>query len=188
MRNSLSGFAAVVVGSYIIVGFLGLVQPIYLSPVGLAWPLLAGSYALQSTFSSILNPSFTLVYVISWIVVGLIIGPFSKVGWNTLRSAIWVGLILAIFALASFLLDPANASFWTDPSRNVGLFYHFTTSLIISLLALPSALLIAVVSRNLQRETEQPIPEKIETICECGAVFKSRPMMCSECGRQLNED
>jgi hypothetical protein len=33
--------------------------------------------------------------------------------------------------------------------------------------------------------SEAKPPEKIETVCECGAVFKSRPMLCSECGRQL---
>jgi hypothetical protein len=38
------------------------------------------------------------------------------------------------------------------------------------------------------REREHPIPEKIETICECGAMFKSIPMMCSECGKIFSEE
>ena len=189
MRNILSGLFAVVVGAYALVHFLGLSQPLYPEPFSMIWIVLAGSNALQSTLSFILIPSVALAYVISWIVIGLIIGPFSKAGWNTVRSAMWVGLIHAILALASLLL--LQPTFWdlvANPSRNIDLFYHFATSMIVALLTLPSALPTALIVNKFGQQTEPPIPTKIETKCECGAVFKSRPMLCSECGRRLSEN
>lgn len=189
MRNILSGLFAVIVGSYAIVYLLGLAQPLYPEPFSMIWIVLAGSEMLQSTLSFILDSSVALGYVISWIVIGLIIGPFSKAGWNTIRSAMWVGLIQAILALASLLL--LQPTFWdlvANPSRNIDLFYLFATSLIVALLTLPSALPTAFIVNRLRQQTEPPIPTMIETRCECGAVFKSKPMICSECGRRLLEN
>lgn len=185
MRNILSSLVAVLVGSTLIVMLLSLPQPAYPEPSGVVWFILLGSSTLQSTFSYILNPSVVFAYLVSWIVVGLIIGPFSNAGWNTIRSALWVGLIHAILALASLLL--LNPAFWGAPSRNFDLLYQFTTSLFVSLLALPSALPTAMLIRRIRKKSDPPVPIKIETTCECGAVFKSKPMLCSECGRQLTD-
>jgi hypothetical protein len=183
MRNILSSLVAVVIGSIVIVILLDLTQPAYPEPFSLLWILLLGSSTLQSTFSFIFDPSVVFMYLVSWIVIGLIVGPFSKAGWNTLRSTLWVGLIHAILALASLLLlDPA---FWGLPSRNFDLLYQFATSMIVALLALPSALPTALLIGRIQKQSDPPVPTKIETRCECGAVFKSKPMLCSECGRRL---
>lgn len=188
MRNIISGFLAVIAGSYLIIILLGLSEPPYPEPFKIIWFLLAGSSALQSTLMFILEPSI-LSYIISWIVMGLIIGPFSKVGWNTVRSALWVGLITAVLALASLLLlDPSFWNITVNPARNIELLYQFTTSMIVALFTMPSALLTALVVNRLSQQTESPIPSKIETICDCGAVYKSKPMICSECGRQLIEN
>ena len=176
---------AVVVGSIVIALLLNLAQPLYPEPFSVIWILLIGSSTLQTTFSFIFNPSVVSMYLVSWIVIGLIVGPFSKFGWNTLRSVIWVGLVHAIFALASLLLlDPV---FWGLPSRNFDLLYQFATSMIVSLLALPSALPTAWLVRRIRKKSDPPVPTKIETICECGAVFKSKPMLCAECGRRLTD-
>ncbi|MFW9807560.1 MAG: hypothetical protein ACFFFK_12600, partial [Candidatus Thorarchaeota archaeon] len=96
----------------------------------------------------------------------------------------WVGLIHAIIALISLVL--LDAGFWERASRNFDLLYQFSISLILSMLALPSAIPIASVVEKLGREAEPPIPSIIQTVCECGAVFQSKPMICSECGRTLN--
>ncbi|MFX1483821.1 MAG: hypothetical protein ACFFCP_11615 [Promethearchaeota archaeon] len=184
----MSSTLAVLVGAYVLVLLLNLAPPDYPDPFSMFWMLLAGCDALQATFPSILNPSFMLAYIVIWIIIGMIVGPFSKAGWNTVRSAVWVGLIVAITALASELL--INPGFWNlemNPDRNLELFSRFAYSLITSLLALPSALSSAYVINRLQQEAEAPIPSKIETVCECGAVYKSRPLLCSECGRKLSD-
>lgn len=184
MRNFVSGVLAVIVGSIVIVILLGLAQPAYPEPFSMIWFLLAGSSALQSTLSNPLTPMIVVLYISSWVIIGLVIGPFSKPGWNTVRSALWVGLIHAIFALISLLL--LDSAFWGSASRNLDLLSQFIISLILSILTLPSALPTAMIVDRLGRQAEPPIPSKIETVCECGAVFKSNPMICSECGRTLN--
>ncbi|MGY5855957.1 MAG: hypothetical protein RTS72_05105 [Candidatus Thorarchaeota archaeon] len=184
MRNFVSGLLAVIIGSTVIVILLGLAQPAYPDPFSLVWFLLAGSSALQSTLFHPLTPMLVILYLISWIIIGLVIGPFSKPGWNTVRSALWVGLIHALLALISLLF--LDSEFWGSASRNFDLLSQFAASLILSLLALPSAFPISMIIDKLGRQAEPPIPSKIETICECGAVFKSNPMICSECGRTLN--
>ena len=184
MKNFVGGFVAVVIGSLAITILLQLPQPAYPEPFNNVWYILAGSSALQNTLLNPATPLTVLLYVVSWIVIGLIIGLLSKPGWNTVRSAIWVGLILAIFALVSLLL--LNPDFWSSSSRNMELLYQFATSLILSMLSLFSGIPTAMIVEKLGIESEMPVPSKIETVCECGAVFKSKPMMCSECGRTLN--
>ena len=176
---------AVVVGSIVIALLLNLAQPLYPEPFSMIWILLIGSSTLQNTFSFILDTSVVSMYLVSWFVIGLIIGPFSKFGWNTIRSVMWVGLIHAIIALASLLLlDPA---FWGLSSRNFDLLYQFATSMIVAILALPSALPTALLIRRIRKQSDPPIPTKIETKCECGAVYKSKPILCAECGRRLTD-
>lgn len=184
MKNFLGGFIAVIIGSLAITIFLQLPPPSYPEPFNDIWYILAGSSALQTTLLSPATTPTTLAYFVSWVIIGLIIGLFSKPGWNTVRSAIWVGLICAIFALISLLL--LQPGFWTSPSRNIDLLLQFSTSLILSVLSLFSGLPTAMIIEKLGIESEPPIPSKIETVCECGAVFKSKPLMCSECGRPLN--
>ncbi|MFW9788470.1 MAG: hypothetical protein ACFFE2_07860 [Candidatus Thorarchaeota archaeon] len=185
MKNFVGGLLAVFIGSMVIVMFLGLTQPVYPEPFNIFWFLFAGSYAIQTT---LLNP-LTLIsvglYILTWIVMGLVIAPFSKPGWNTVRSALWVGLIHAVLALMSTLFT--EPGFWESASRNYQLLTKFTTSLLLSILSLPAAIPAAIIVERVGREAEPPIPSKIETVCECGAVFKSKPMMCSECGRILNK-
>ncbi|MHA2042373.1 MAG: hypothetical protein ACW975_10975 [Candidatus Thorarchaeota archaeon] len=118
--------------------------------------------------------------------MGLVIAPFSKSGWNAVRSAVWTGVWVSIWALTSILL--LNPAFWSDPNRNLDLLLLFTSTIISASLTLLSAYPISRIIRIARRERELPIPEKIETICECGAVFKSKPLVCSECGRTLSEE
>ena len=184
MKNFVSGLLAVIIGSTVIVILLGIAQPAYPEPFSMVWFLLAGSSALQSTLFNPLAPMLVGLYISSWLIIGLVIGPFSKPGWNTVRSAIWVGLIHAVLALISLLF--LDSEFWDSASRNFDLLSQFVTSLILSLLTLPSALPTALIVDRLGRQAESPIPSKIETICECGAIFKSNPLICSECGRTLN--
>ena len=185
MKNSLGGLIGVLLGSSVLVMLVNLVNPIYSWPYNSIWFLLSGSDALRLSVDGFLNLSTTVGYVVTWIIVGVILGFFSKMGWNTLRSAIWTGVILGILSLASVLL--VNAEYWESPTRNIDLMYHFVTSIIIALCAIPSALPTTMVIERIRKQAEEPIPEKIETSCECGAVFKSNPLICSECGKQLRD-
>jgi hypothetical protein len=184
MRNFVSGLMAVIIGSTIIVILFGLTQPAYPEPFNMVWFLLAGSSALQSSLFNPLTPVLVVLYIVSWLIIGIVIGPFSKPGWNTVRSALWVGLIHAVFALISLLF--LDSEFWGSASRNFDLLSQFGTSLMLSILTLPSAVPTAMIFDRLGRQAEPPVPSKIETTCECGAVFKSNPIICSECGRTVN--
>ena len=184
MRNFLGGLVAIVIGSFAVMLFMGLEQPIYPEPYNLLGFLLAGSSALQSTLFGPLTVVLVVQYVAVWCLIGFIIGPFSKVGWNTVRSAIWTGLLLGIFALISLLL--LDSEFWGSVNRNIDLLSQFVTSLVLTVLTLPTALPTAMLFERIGKQAEPAIPDQIETVCECGAVFKSNPMLCSECGRELN--
>jgi hypothetical protein len=185
MRNSLGGFIGVLVGSVTIVMLLSIPNPEYSWPYSSLWYILSGSSALYSSFEGFLNPSTVMGYLLTWIIVGLAISPFSNKGWNTLRTALWGGLFLGILSLSSMMLLDAN--FWTSPSRNIELLYYFVISIFVSLCSLPSAVPTTFVIERIRKQSEEPIPEKIETICDCGAIFKSNPLICSECGKQLRE-
>lgn len=185
MKNSLGGIIGVLIGSFAIVLLVGLTNQGYSWPYSTIWIILSGSSALTSTMAGISNPSTILGYVLTWIIIGVVIAPFSKKGWNTLRSAIWFGIILGILSLSSILL--LDADYWTSPTRNIDLVYHFVISISVSLFAIPSAVPTTMIIDRFQKQAEAPIPEKIEASCECGAVFKSNPLICSECGKQLRD-
>ena len=186
MRNLLAGIISVLIGSTILVVLNNLSDPSYLWPYNMIWFLLSGSDALRLSLDGFFNPSTSLGYILSWIVIGVVIGLFSKKGWNTVRSVLWTGLILGILALSSVLL--LNAGYWESPTRNIDLLYHFVGCIIITLCAIPSAVPITFIIERITKQAEKPIPEKIETTCDCGAVFKSNPLICSECGKQLRDD
>ena len=185
MKNSLGGLVAILVGSATIVALLNIQNPVFSWPYNSVWLIFSGSSALIATLGNILNPELIIGYILTWIIIGLIIAPFSKKGWNTLRTSLWAGLFLGIFSLVTLLLE--NPNFWILPTRNLQLVYHFLTSIIVTLLALPSAIPVTMIKERIMKHAEEPIPDKIETSCECGAVFKSNPLICSECGRQLRE-
>ncbi|MCK5390148.1 MAG: hypothetical protein KAJ36_06645 [Candidatus Thorarchaeota archaeon] len=186
MKNLLGGLIGVLIGSFVLVLLVGLTSPAYNWPYSTIWIILSGSNALKSTIDGISNPNTLLGYILTWIIIGVVISPFSKKGWNTVRSAVWVGIILGILSLVSILLLDAN--YWTSPTRNIDLVYHFVTALSVSLFVIPSAFPSTLVIDRIKKQAEMPIPEKIETSCECGAVFKSNPLICSECGKQLRDD
>lgn len=185
MRNVLGGIIGILVGSIVIVTLAGLSDLIYPEPYSIIWFVLSGSDALRLSLDGFLNPNVSFVYILTWIIIGVIIGVFSKKGWNTLRSALWTGLILGILSLVSVIL--LDAGYWTAPTRNLELLYHFVGSIIVSLCAIPGAIPITVLIEKIMKQAEEPIPEKIETTCDCGAVFKSNPLICSECGKQLRD-
>lgn len=184
MRNILGGFIGASIGAYLLVVLIGLTGPPleYPYPITLIWSILVGSSHLQASVTGFLNQSTFISYLLAWLIIGLIIAPFSKRGWNTIRTTLWAGFFIGFFALLDVLL---TSPFWSSPNRNFDLVYMFTTSLLLSFCSIPSAYPITIAINKLQQGAEPPIPDRIETRCECGAVFKSNPLICSECGAAL---
>ncbi|MFX1266073.1 MAG: hypothetical protein ACFFCK_01490 [Promethearchaeota archaeon] len=185
MRNLLGGLTGSVTGAWLLVILLAPDPVPYPSPFDTVWILLAGCERLQQSVPHLLDPNTIVAYLVSWLAIGVIIAPFSKSHWNAVRTSVWVGVIIGILSLTSILvLDPA---FWASASRNWDVVVLFSTSIIVGLLSLVTALPLVKLISLAQRETKLPPPESIRTTCECGAVFKSRPMLCSECGRHFND-
>lgn len=188
MRNFLGGLIGIIIGSFSLVTLAGLnsSQPPLPDPFKALWFLLNGSWVFQSTLQELFNQSLVTSLLLSWLIIGIVISPFSRKGWNLLRSVLWVGVLLTIFALMFQILE--NPSFWDvnlNPTRNYDLLFQLVTSIVVCLFALPSAIPITIAIEKVQQTKDPPIPDKIETKCECGAVYKSIPLICSECGRTL---
>lgn len=185
MRNMIGAILGVAIGTMLLPAMLGMGNPGYGDPYDLVWFLFFGGQLLSASVSGLTTAATLLQYLIVWIVIGAIASIFSKKGWNIVRSAVWIGLIQGILSLAHTLLeDPA---FWSNPNRNLDLLVMFISSILIALLIIPVAYPLTVLKEMALLKTDDPLPSKIETICECGAVFKSNPMICSECGRKLRE-
>jgi hypothetical protein len=184
MRNMLGGLLAAFIGSWLLVFILNLSQPAYPQELIFLWGFLTGSQYLSHTYTVLSDP-FTLVsYLLVWLIMGLIVAPFSKSGWNSVRTAIWAGVWISIWAVTSILL--LNPEFWSDPNRNWSLLILFTSTIMTASITLLSAYPVTRIIRLAFRERELPIPERIEARCQCGAVFKSKPIVCSECGRTFS--
>ncbi|MHA1772191.1 MAG: hypothetical protein ACTSYL_01170 [Candidatus Thorarchaeota archaeon] len=150
-------------------------------------PLIAFLLSASSTLIGI-SPiseiaSVIVAYLPVWLIAGLALGPLSEPGWNTVRSSIWFGTILAIIATSSILFT--TPSFWYQPDRNLQLLVIFTTSLLLAQITLLTAIPLAIILKQARTHADPPIPEKIETVCSCGVVYKSRPLICSACGKPL---
>ena len=185
MRNFLGGLIGAVVGSTITVYFLGISSPNYPESFTSIWFFLVGSEILKSTNQYIPPTHSTLIIICTWLIIGVILSFFSESTWNGIRTTIWTGAVIAIFSLISILLlDPV---FWVSESRNWDLVIHFSESILYSLFSLITTAPLVFIRIKIQRKKEIAPPERIETICECGAVFKSKPMLCSVCGKTLAE-
>ena len=188
MRNIIGGLVGALVGSSMIVILLALLPTEYPSPFGLFWTVFSGSDSLLTSATGLLSSTTWILYVMTWIAIGVVTAPFAKSEWNAVRTALWVGVFLSVFAVSSaLLLDP---SLWTldRDARNIYLVLQFASGIAYSLLSLVSSIPLAILLQKVRRESDVPPPIKIETICECGAVFKSAPLMCAECGRILRNE
>ena len=183
MRNLLGGILGAVLGASL-VSYLTSPNPsVYPDPIGVVWFLFDGARILEATFDTILTNGQVLEILATWLVIGIILFPFSKTESNTIRTSLWLGAILATFSVSSVLMT--DAGFWSSPERNVVLLMQYVRMIITSLLPLASAVPLVWIGKRIRKESEVVAPTKIETTCECGAVVKSKPMICAECGRTL---
>ncbi len=187
MKNILGGIIGFVAGCILAVNLIVITNPLY--PSNFQWfsLILFGSELLHPAIL-ITDSEYIIQFVLIWIIVGIFGGLSASSKWNTLRTALWFALIVSIVSLASiFILDPA---LWTTDQalRNVGILLHVVCALIMIPLTLPAAIPVWILLSKIQSEKEQPQPIKIETKCPCGAIFKSNPLICSECGEKLREE
>ncbi|MHA1907444.1 MAG: hypothetical protein ACW98Y_09140 [Candidatus Thorarchaeota archaeon] len=185
MRNLLGGAIGALVGTSLVCYLAALSPNVYPDLFGIIWFLLDGARFLESTLEVILTNGQVIEVLTVWLLIGIFISPFSKTEANTVRTVIWLGVILGSFSVASVLLmDP---TFWGSQERNVSLLVLYIRIIITSLLPLFSAIPLVWLGKKLRKNKEVVAPDKIETTCLCGAVFKSKPMICAECGRTLVE-
>ncbi len=152
-------------------------------PDPIAYVLSSGS-TLVAVEQGLAPINSIIVFFPIWIAMGAVMGPLSKPGWNTVRSTIWLGTILGILSISSILY--VTPVFWYLPERNLQLFTIFASSILLAQVTLITALPSALVIERLRLQSEPPIPDTVETVCACGAVYKSKPLICSACGRPLN--
>lgn len=184
MRNLFGG----VVGSALGITYIWYV----IQPMLVSWPeelalisfLIEGAYLLDLYI--ILSPfDYVLEWSIAWLLIGVFVGIFSSSKWNTIRTALWAGMTIFILVIAGvFIQDP---TFWQSVERNIFLIAWFIRSAVTSMIALISGIPILLLKERLLQDKEKPPPEKIETICDCGAIYKSNPLICAECGAILRQ-
>ncbi|MFW9849002.1 MAG: hypothetical protein ACFFF4_07665 [Candidatus Thorarchaeota archaeon] len=182
MRNILGGITGGIVGSLLASMFM-LPIPNFPEPFNYLGFLFYGSEILSNTAEGIVSLSFVIEFLIMWLAIGFIISFFSENGLNVIRTALWLGVVIATFSVAGILLT--NPSFWVSPERNGLLLIRYLQVILFSFLTLISAVPMVIMRKKLSKNQVVVAPEKIETTCECGAVFKSKPMICAQCGRTL---
>jgi hypothetical protein len=186
MKNFTGGVIATVGACLAVYLLSGMPSASYPQPYDIVTFLLVGGTSLSRTAAGLGDLSETALRLIAWAILGLLVVPFSKPGWNLVRSCIWAGAALAAISLASTML--LHPEFWSSPDRNVTLLVLFLSSIASAQVSLLTAVPGAALAARLTAEREAPPPSLIETVCECGARFKSNPLMCSECGRVLRTE
>ncbi len=183
MRNFLSALIALNIGSLMVMGLASQHYPDTFEPIAF---LLNGSGVLMTLVDGLLSFRFDALVLSAWLAMGLIVGLTAESRWNSVRTVIWIGVIMAICNLAAvFLINPG---LWSSNQveRNILIIAQLIKGPFIALFTLITALpIMAIIGRA--KKPMQIEPKPIITVCECGAVFKSKPAICSECGRVLND-
>lgn len=188
MRNFLGALVGALMGTSLIVAITGLAPPSYPAPLDLVWFVLAGSESLLLSVLDAVDPTSMLVGTMVWIAMGVIAGLVATSRWNVLRSVLWMGVLVAVLGLVSLFAISPDLWFQDQAVRNTVILYRFVTTLLLSLVSVLGALPVAMAITTIRKKSLALPPGKIETICECGAIFKSKPLMCSECGRFLSDN
>lgn len=186
MRNLMGAITSVLLGSYLAVALMQVSVPEYPSPFDTIGFLIAGGATLNSAISVILNSNVIITYISIWFIAGIIAGIFSVSEGNTIRTALWIGGIIGVLSVLSAFLQNPSMWFGDMVERNSFLLAQFIQAIPTALLSVPTAVLVAHIKGKLLTETEPEPPKQIRTVCECGAIYKSKPMLCAECGRVLH--
>ncbi len=186
MRDFLGAMVGVSLGAVAVVVLKDLQEPGY--PVRLSWPLwvfLTGTQHLHPVSMTSASAGAWIQYALVWALMGAVAGIPATSRSNCMRTSVWMGGLVLLGSLTSaLLLDP---TLWTGDrdARNWALFLHFVAAMLASGLSVPGWMTTATLKTAITRRQQVPPPLKIETVCTCGAVFKSNPLVCAYCGRQL---
>ena len=182
MRNLFGGIIGCILGiNYFILvtQSLQMTWPNFIGPV---YFLLEGAFYLNLyVIPSTIEDFFQ--WFLAWVIVGIVIAIFSKSISNSIRTVLWSAVSLFLLLIAGVFIQ--NSSFWQSADRNFFLLLWFVRSVLTSMIALCSSSPLLFVKGKVSKGKEIPPPAKIETICSCGAVYKSKPLICAECGRTL---
>ncbi len=184
MRNLIGGLLGALIIASLITLFLQSVIVPYPLPFDSIWFILDGAEKLSETVSNLTNGPYLISVIFALLIAGPILGVFSRSFWNIFRTVLWTGVILAILSTSSLLLK--DSQFWYSADRNVILLSIFIQSLLLSVTSIITTAPVIKLIETMRERGEPITITKIETRCECGAVFKSNPILCSECGRVLD--
>ncbi len=181
MRNLFGGVIGCILGvsSFVfLTNSLHLVWPSFLNSISF---ILEGAFYLNLYTFPDTNHLFH--WFVAWLIVGIVIAVFSKSISNSIRTTLWTAVTIFILFIAGVFIQ--NPSFWQSTDRNFFLLFWFMRSILTSMITFASSIPLLFVKRHVSKEKEILPPTKIETICSCGAVYKSKPLICAECGRYL---
>jgi hypothetical protein len=186
MKNFLGGLASFIVGCFLSISLIHSQIPEFPPLVEFLSPIFLGSELLHPNYITTLE--LIGPFILLWLPIGLISGVSASSYWNSIRTVFWCIIFVVLFSLLSIFIQ--NPLLWTEDQalRNWSIILHFVGALVVIPITLPFAIPVVYVIRKIQAEVEQPKPEKIETICTCGAIFKSNPLICSECGSRLRDE
>jgi hypothetical protein len=184
MKNLVGGIVCAIVGS----GAIALL----VSSQQYSWPglipqmaaILKGAFLL-AVYGNLGIELYAIQFIVAWCIVGALAAGFSDSKANSVRTLMWTGVVISILVIAGVMIQ--NPGFWQSSDRNIVLLLIFIRCIAISMFALVTAVPISHALEISRRVGEAEPPEKIETVCECGAVYKSNPMICAECGRTLRQ-
>ncbi len=183
MKNLIGGVIGALVACVVISFMSGIPLSTYPDPFNQIGFILDGPPLLETAYFSFFNARSLVNLLIVIVFSGIVLVLFSKNQGSVVRTILWMGASLGSIHVASVLL--MNPAFWTSADRNFALLMIYIQNILISIPTIVASVPLMRFKAWLNRG-EVLIPPKIETICECGAVFKSRPMICSECGKTLD--
>ncbi|MHA1637076.1 MAG: hypothetical protein ACTSUO_05785 [Candidatus Thorarchaeota archaeon] len=186
MKNLLGGIISSIIGSVLVVNLLQSVPIEYPEPFNAIWILLVGCTTLSNSLSGFTDVNVAFALLSTWILIGIVSGFFSESKWNSIRTAVWLGICIATISIIEINL--MDSGFWGSEARNLTMLLHYISIIVFSMISLVGSVPVTLIITKLRKETDAPIPKEIITTCECGAVFKSIPLICSECGNSLTKD
>ncbi|MDF1540464.1 MAG: hypothetical protein P1Q69_16330 [Candidatus Thorarchaeota archaeon] len=183
MKNLIGGIIGTVTVSALMPIFH--IPPLYGYPEPFSdiWVILNGPQSVVFALQNLQFPHYLFGLLVSFIAAGIIVSLFSESVGKSIRTSLWMGVVLGTVLIASVLVvDP---SFWTMENRNITLVIFYIQNILVSLISLVSAIPLVWLRIRLKDGGAISAPPVIQTTCDCGAVYKSKPMICSECGRTL---
>jgi len=184
MKNLIGGIVCAILGTEIVALLVNSQQ--------YSWPgitpqlatILEGAFLL-AIYGKLGLEFYAVQFIIAWCIIGAIAAGFSDSKANSIRTLMWNGVAISLLVISGVMIqDPA---FWQSTARNLTILLDFVRCVTVSLFALVTAVPISHALEIRRRVGEAEAPEKIETVCVCGAVYKSNPMICAECGRKLRQ-